>query len=145
MKGRIFIIDTNVLVSFLLFANSTPAKAVEEVMRHGVLLISPETYAELCEVLRRRKFDKYVSISLREELLEALFHKAICCETNSQIDICRDHKDNMFLDLAYDNGAESIITGDDDLLSIKQIKETRIITPKDFLDNLRNPDNNSIT
>ncbi|WP_200819200.1 putative toxin-antitoxin system toxin component, PIN family [Tolypothrix sp. NIES-4075] len=57
-------------------------------------------------------------------------------EIKSQINICRDPDDNKFLELAKDSNAEFLITGDQDLLSLKTLAEyqNQIITPRDFLD-----------
>jgi predicted nucleic acid-binding protein len=51
------------------------------------------------------------------------------------IKTCRDPDDNKFLELAKDANAEFLITGDQDLLSLKALAEyqNQIITPKDFL------------
>jgi len=49
------------------------------------------------------------------------------------ITICRDPKDNFLLALAKDAGADSLITRDDDLLSIKQFEKTIILTLEDFI------------
>ncbi|MFY8184500.1 MAG: putative toxin-antitoxin system toxin component, PIN family [Bacteroidia bacterium] len=49
------------------------------------------------------------------------------------VTICRDEKDNFLLSLCADGRADFLITGDDDLLSIKKIKKTRIIKIADYL------------
>ena len=46
--------------------------------------------------------------------------------------ICRDENDNDIISLAVSNDAEYIITGDQDLLVLKNYKKVRIITPRDF-------------
>lgn len=66
------VIDTNVLVSFFLRRGSTPWRVVRDVLECGQLLVSDDTLAEFDEVLRRPKFDRYVSGSLREEFLITL-------------------------------------------------------------------------
>ncbi len=50
-----------------------------------------------------------------------------------ETDICRDPKDNMFLECAYSCEAKYLISGDDDLLSLKLFNDIQIITPKVFL------------
>ena len=56
-------------------------------------------------------------------------------EIKSQINICRDADDNKFLDLTQDTNAEFLITGDQDLLSLKVLPEyqNKIITPREFI------------
>ena len=50
---------------------------------------------------------------------------------------CRDKKDNIILSLAETSKANYIITGDDDLLVLKEYKTTLIITPRRFWEILR--------
>jgi hypothetical protein len=58
-------------VSFFLRWGSTPWRVVKDVLECGELLVSDGTAAELQEVLRRSRFDRYVSRTLREEFLPA--------------------------------------------------------------------------
>jgi putative PIN family toxin of toxin-antitoxin system len=48
--------------------------------------------------------------------------------------ICRDPKDQMFLDLAVSAEAKYIVSGDKDLLVIEEYPGGSIIKPKPFLD-----------
>ncbi len=54
----------------------------------------------------------------------------------SQLEICRDVDDNKFLELAIDSNAVFLITGDQDLLSLKARIEYQklIVTPREFLE-----------
>ena len=57
LKRRyILILDTNVVVSGLLFDNSKPAIALQYTFQHGELLLSLELLEEIAEVLSRDKF-----------------------------------------------------------------------------------------
>ncbi len=49
-----------------------------------------------------------------------------------KIDACRDQKDNFILELAETCKAKYIITGDKDLLVLKEWKECKIITLREF-------------
>ena len=51
----------------------------------------------------------------------------------SNIEVCRDAKDNFLLNLAIDSKADYLITGDTDLLIIEKIKKTNIITFTEFI------------
>ena len=44
--------------------------------------------------------------------------------------------DEKFLSCALEGNADYIVSGDDDLLSIKQYHEIKIVTPTDFLDRI---------
>lgn len=56
-----WVIDTNTVVSALLFATSLPRQALDWARHHGKILQSRATIDELNLVLRRRKFDRYIS------------------------------------------------------------------------------------
>jgi hypothetical protein len=49
-------------------------------------------------------------------------------KTKSQIKRCRDPKDNFLLSLAVDSGADYLATGDKDLLEIRKVGKTMIIS-----------------
>ena len=51
----------------------------------------------------------------------------------SDIKICRDEKDNFLLSLAVDGNADFLITGDQDLLELKEIEKTQIVTLNQYL------------
>ncbi len=47
--------------------------------------------------------------------------------------ICRDPKDDMILECASLANASMIISGDKDLLVLKQYNEIQILTPREFI------------
>jgi len=51
----------------------------------------------------------------------------------TRITICRDPRDNKFLELAVDGKAQIIITGDQDLLILNPFENIDVLTPRDFL------------
>ena len=58
-------------------------------------------------------------------------------EVTSAIAICRDPKDNMFLNLALDGKANAIISRDPDLLELHPFRNIPILSPVAFLDWLK--------
>ncbi len=48
--------------------------------------------------------------------------------------MCRDEKDNKFLDLAVIGNANIIVTGDRDLLTLNPFQTVEIITPDMFVE-----------
>ncbi|MBI4146208.1 putative toxin-antitoxin system toxin component, PIN family [Candidatus Woesearchaeota archaeon] len=50
-----------------------------------------------------------------------------------EIRLCRDPKDDKFLSLANQIDADFLVSLDDDLLVLKQIGKTKIITPGEYL------------
>ncbi|HEY9694974.1 MAG TPA: putative toxin-antitoxin system toxin component, PIN family [Oculatellaceae cyanobacterium] len=130
-----FVIDTNVLVSALLFSQSKPRQALDKAQDLGVLLLSSSVFLELEAVLSRPKFNRYIHIARREEFLRSLAQTAQFIEPNELINDCRDEKDNKFLELAVSGNAEYIITRDDDLLVLNPFRGINILTVQQFLEN----------
>jgi hypothetical protein len=52
--------------------------------------------------------------------------------TIKKIVVCRDVKDNKFLELAVSGNADIIITGDQDLLVLNPFQDIKITTPENF-------------
>lgn len=57
-------------------------------------------------------------------------------EINKLFHLCRDPDDNKFLDCAIEGKAKYLITGDQDLLILKEIMRVQIVTPRRFLDGI---------
>ena len=95
--------------------------------------MSENTIAELDEVLRRPKFDKYLSESQRLEFLCALVREAEVVEVVDVVTGCRDPKDNKFLELALSGKGSHILTGDSDLLVLHPFRGIAIVDPRSFL------------
>lgn len=134
MSGSLrYVFDTNTLVSALLFEDSTPAQAFRRALNRGDILVSSSTLEELAEVLQREKFDRYVTASEREEFLEAFVERATFIEPTEQLRICRDAKDDKFLEVAVNGKADYLITGDADLRSLSPFRSLAIVTAAEFL------------
>ena len=131
-KAR-YVLDTNLVISALLFKNSIPAKVFRYVLKYGEVLSSPELLEELNEVLGRAKFDRYVTSEEREEFLESLIERIVLIQPVETIQICRDPKDDKFLEIAVNGAASFLITGDPDLLVLSPFRSIPIVSPDTFL------------
>lgn len=103
-------------------------------LEEGVLLFSMEVAEELADVLRREKFDRYATRKIRDEFLGALIQESVFVEVIEKIQVCRDAKDNKFLELAVGGSASCLITGDDDLLILHPFRGIAILSPRQFLE-----------
>ena len=128
-----YVFDTNTLVSAALFEGSTPGRAFRLALRTGALLASPETLAELSEVLSRGKLERYVTQEEREEFFGVLVARAEIVEPTETVSACRDPKDDKFLELALEGRATAIISGDKDLLVLHPFRGVSIVTAATFL------------
>ena len=132
MNSR-FVLDNNILVSALLVKNSAPFWVIKKVEKMGVILYSEATLLELNQVLNRKKFVKYFTVEEKQEFIVKLIESAELVAITESIDVCRDPKDNKFLELAVSGEADFIISGDRDLLVLNPFRNIEIITANDFL------------
>ncbi|GHV47681.1 hypothetical protein AGMMS49546_37550 [Spirochaetia bacterium] len=97
------------------------------------LYITQEILEQISEVLNRPKFNadqagvKYYMKSIEE----------IANELISDIKIqngSRDVDDNIILECGITGNVDYIITGDDDLLVLKEFNGIKIVTPKEYLE-----------
>jgi len=131
------VVDTGVAISAVLLPGSVPRQAFDLAAGKGRLLVSAATVAELDEVFRRPKFNKYVREDERLEFLAALIREAEVVEVSEVVAECRDPKDNKFLELAVSGKASHVISGDADLLVLHPFRGVPILTPQDFLANMQ--------
>ena len=131
-KSRI-VIDTNVFISALLIKKSLHFQVVNIAFKQGIILYSDATFTELQQVLARHKFDKYITVEERNIFLFKLANESKSVVIQEEIKACRDAKDNKFLELAVNGNADSIVTGDTDLLVLNPFREIEIITPEVFV------------
>ena len=133
MMNRRFVLDNNIFVSALLVKNSAPFWVITKVEEMGVILYSEATLLELNQVLNRKKFVKYFTVEEKQEFIVKLIESAELVVITESIDVCRDPKDNKFLELAVSGEADFIVSGDQDLLVLNPFRNIEIITANDFL------------
>ncbi len=127
------VIDTNVLVSRALLPRSVPAQAVEKAARESEVLVTESMLVELADVLSRPKLDRYGTLEERRETMRRLLGFATIVRVVTPVTACRDPRDNHILEAAVNGSAETIITGDKDLLDLNPFHGIRIVTPLDYL------------
>ncbi len=131
-KKRI-IIDTNLWISFLITKNYIKLDSFFE-NKKIQLLFSKELIEEFLLVTKRPKFQKYFSNSDIEKLLTFFDSIGKLVEVKSDVNDCRNIKDNFLLNLAIDGKAKYLISEDKDLLTFKKIEKTKIVTMAEFLE-----------
>lgn len=108
-KMRI-LIDTNVLISALLFPKSTPARALFLAAQRHQLVLCDRNVAELREVLNRKAPQL---LSDAEVLLAELSYELIPAVEHAE-KLIRDAKDQPILNAAIVADVDIILTGDKD-------------------------------
>lgn len=92
MTNKRIVFDTNVLISALLLEESTPACAFFTALRHDNVLVSIDTLQEIQTVIRRKKFDKYVTKEERDLFITRLTTSALLIEITETITASQDAK-----------------------------------------------------
>lgn len=130
-KENRVIIDTNIFISFLI------GKRLKTLKNHITdfkvrLIFCDQIINEIKIVTQRPKLKKYFPKQDIEDLFDLMRTIGDHFEIGDELEICRDPKDNFLLELATAAKADFLITGDSDLLLLKNINRTKIISFKDF-------------
>lgn len=130
-KQSKIIIDTNLWISYLI---TKGYKRLDKLIYsdQARLIFSQELIDEFIEVAKRPKFIKFFSTDDVTRLLEVFDTFGDLVKIKSNITVCRDLKDNFLLSLAIDSQADFLLTGDNDLLQLKNFGLTSILTITDF-------------
>lgn len=140
MRKPSAVVDTNIFISALIVPKSNPSQLISLWQKNVFSLITSEPMIEeLQEVLMRPKYAKTYGVTgkKRELLIQHIRTKArilsILLPPTIQI---RDTKDLVILATALDAKADFLITGDKDLLALKEnhsILPLSIVTIVEFL------------
>ncbi|NOY70456.1 MAG: putative toxin-antitoxin system toxin component, PIN family [Deltaproteobacteria bacterium] len=131
------VLDTNVLISGILFGGN-PRQILELVIQGKIdAYISPAILTEFREVLIRPKFglsqEKCFSIAKEIEDIFCIVFPHIT------VDLIKDDPDdNIILECALAADVQFIVTGDSHLLSLRLFEKIKIISPAMFVDKFSN-------
>ena len=130
------VLDTNQLVSSLLASRGLQRRLVDAWRDRGyLLLLGPEQIEEIGDVLLRPKIARKYRISAadRAGLVELLRSEAVLLPRVEGPGVCRDPDDDRLLGSAAAGGADLLVTGDRDLLSIGRFEGVEILDARSFL------------
>jgi uncharacterized protein len=132
------ILDNNVLLSGLLSPRGAPAKLIDAWERKKFTLVACDALIdEFRDVARRPFFRARLRASAAELLAADLRDLSLYCRNPPSGPIAPDPKDSYLLALAEASEAEFLVTGDHELLSVRQHKSTRIISPAAMIEILK--------
>lgn len=132
MQNKKVILDTNLWISFLISNNYTFLDNFIETKKIQ-LVFSNELFTEFIAVTQRPKFKKFFTPKDLNKLIKFIEIYGVLYPVSSNVEKCRDRKDNFLLNLAIDSSADFLLTGDRDLLDIATIGKTKIVTITDFM------------
>ena len=123
------LVDTNVLISALLFPNSKPAQALLHVADNHEMVLCDRNIAELREVLTR----KQPNLLPDAEVLLAEMSYELIPAVDFAEKLIRDAKDQPILNAAILADVDEILTGDKEFLSM-DMEHPRCLTAAQFLE-----------
>ncbi len=137
------VLDTNILVSAFLFyeRSGVPVALLHKAAEGRFILVTCRLILDELEnvlvrnasVQERYGYTPEMATTYRA-LLEA---RAALVELQPPFPrVCRDQSDDMVVATAVSAAADYLVTGDDDLLSLREHQGVRIVTPRQFLETL---------
>jgi len=125
------VIDTNVVVSGTFFGGY-PREVLLAVLDGKVDAYASadilEEYQDVIDEMIDRKQGK-----INKAILWPFLSRLRLVPAKSEIHLCRDPKDDKFLSCAVDSQSKYLVSGDNDLLALKQYQSVEIVKVSDFL------------
>ena len=122
--------DTNVLISGVFFGGF-PRKILSSVVIGKITACATAEIINEYEEIVQEMIDRKQG-HINKAILVPLIKAIEIIESSSRIVICRDPDDDKFLECAKDSHALYIVSGDKELLVIKEYGSIQIVTAKDF-------------
>lgn len=124
--------DTNIIISAI-FWNGFPRRVIDAVIDGRLAAyVCAEIIEEYISIYQEMLNAGYETANL--ELLTSFIAKAVLIKTTSSVKVCRDPDDDKFLECALDAQAKYIVSGDKDLLVLKEYEGIQIVTAHEFYD-----------
>ena len=125
--------DTNVLVSGLTFGRGKPFQLLQLALQEQInLTTSKEIIHETVSVLARKFGASAENVAEATAIIRAA---ARTVRPSVELNVIKeDPSDNRVLECAVSAGSDYIVTGDKDLLRLRQYAGIRIVSVSDFLD-----------
>lgn len=130
------VVDTNILVRAVIKPLGSVGPVLSQLRDDRYTILYAQTLlAELVDVLNRPRIrDKYgLSDEDIKTVIALILLRGEAVTPQRRITICRDPKDDKFLEVAVAGSADVIVSGDEDLLVLNPFESIPIITPQAFL------------
>ena len=125
------VFDTNILFSATGW-RGTPFQCLERARAGGFrVLTCPELMEELAEKLGTRLH--FSADQVAETLADYLGFLRVIRIPRALTTVCRDPEDNMVLECALECHAQYIVSGDKDLLELREFRGIRIVRASELL------------
>jgi len=132
------VLDTGILVAALITRNTPPDLIYQAWRKKKFELITSEwQLSEFRRVSRYPKLRKYLIPSEAGSMINGLRYQALVLTDLPTLEISPDPDDNPVLAMAVASEADFLVSGDKrDLLALKIIEKTKIVTARNFLTKL---------
>lgn len=127
------VFDTNVLISSL-FWKGNSRSIVDLAISNKIKSITSSEILEEVEAVLYEDFPKVPYNKIEEIIKDILSYSSVIAAGVITVTDLRDIKDTKIIACAISAKADYIVTGDKDLLILKEYKGIKIISPKSFLD-----------
>lgn len=127
------VLDTNVLISSL-FWKGHSRSIVDLAISNKIKPITSPEILEETEAVLYEGFPGVPYNRIEEIIKDILSYSSVISASTITVKGLRDIKDTKIIACAISAKAEYIITGDKDLLILKEYKGIKILNPKTFLD-----------
>jgi len=125
------VFDTNVLVAALVFPGGRGEAAVRRILdEQDQLVLSKPILDELLGVLAR-KFSRDAEELARVALF--LSDLSLAVRPRKRLHVVKDEPDNRVLECAVAGRADMIVTGDKNLLELREYRGVRIVSLREYL------------
>ncbi len=126
------VFDTNVFISAIIIPKGKAEKAVLKIIEgHDSLVISKEIIDEVLSVLSTKFHRDRDALSHTALYLSDLAHLV---KPTKRINVLEDDPDNRVLECALQGKTDAIVTGDKEMLKLKEFEGIKIISLKDYLE-----------
>jgi putative PIN family toxin of toxin-antitoxin system len=133
------VLDANVLLSAAIHPSGSPGRLVERFLRDGAfeLILSSAIIAEVQRAFTYPRILKALHAGFASELwLEDLVVLADLIGDSPIRRVCRDPDDDKYLAAALAGRATHVVTGDRDLLDLREYEGILLVPPDEFLRHL---------
>ena len=130
------VVDTNILIRALIKPQGTVGPVLSRLRNDEYILVySAPMLDELIEklALPRIRHKYHLEKAQIEALVALISLRSVLVIPDRKVKACRDPDDDMFIEAALTGGAEYVVTGDTDLLTLKRFETVRFVTPRTFL------------
>ena len=132
------VLDANVIISALIRPDSAPGRILRAAFEGETvrLVTSDALLAELRATLEYPRLQRYLKMRPQDReafviLLEQIADPVNIVEYPAP-GVCRDPDDEPYLQTALAGRSDFIVSGDGDLLALKEVEQIPIVTPADF-------------